>query len=903
MNKPLFLIIFFILTANNALGSTCYVSETGGVHPVGNDNNDCSSWAQAKRTIQNAINSFSGVTDDTIILDSEDDFRQYSTINTGGSAKTAGSITITSENQNPVKCFISGNPSGAVYSLFRSNKANVSVNVSGVTFKDHKIINNAPPILYSHGSSFTWTNVIVDNIDIAPSPGYQALSVIRISFSNSETIALTNVTFKNVDYTAGTVNYGNEGVVYSEQYLGHTLNVTNLVVQDVNVTYNSDYQLNGVFFPRSTVNFSGTNTFKNISITGTTSASYGIIKLKTDSSISGSMIFDNCDSTLEGGQIFGPMINTTNSLTINNIDLFEIKNCDISNQGYDYGLIAGLTDSSHLSVNGPNILIHDNNVPTVMGAIFSQAGGTADIYKIQVFNNVMYAGAGLFGDSWGDFSIRQSVIHDNTVLGQGGAVYAVINPSATQDYNLIIENNTIYGNNATTLGYTDGLYLANNDDTFSLIATITNNIIKNQADNKEVLTQTFSGDPFVSITDSDIWGGPAAITGKIDVYENNIDSINNQINISPSDQDGDLIDDDADNCPFISNTSQTDLDGDGAGLDCDQFPTNPLEWSDSDEDGVGDNADNCLNTMNPDQFDFNNNALGYACDIAEQTMLENYRGIPGDVSDAPHNKSLNISCKDCHSYTLWFSESPVNGSASSIISKIESICSQCHGFEQQFSHMKGHSRVNMGSNSNPLITSDWRQSCVDCHDPHLQPQLMAHYPDDQNNMYLVTATIGSAASFIIDQTNKTTSFDYTDKIINNVTFTDPATWQRKNDRLQANGLIAVINPDNRDNTYIVAAADGLRIQIKGFVDPVLAGTQFALMYGQNIKDSIAGQEIKFFDPNGDYDRMPGLCNTCHFDLNIKHHDRNGLKPAHYAGQNCTISACHNVTGGLKSPGL
>ncbi len=70
------------------------------------------------------------------------------------------------------------------------------------------------------------------------------------------------------------------------------------------------------------------------------------------------------------------------------------------------------------------------------------------------------------------------------------------------------------------------------------------------------------------------------------------------------DSDGDSVPDITDNCPFLPNFSQKNLDGDGSGDLCDSdidgdgtvneqdaFPANPLEQKDSDGDGIGDNQD------------------------------------------------------------------------------------------------------------------------------------------------------------------------------------------------------------------------------------------------------------------------------------------------------------------------
>jgi len=60
------------------------------------------------------------------------------------------------------------------------------------------------------------------------------------------------------------------------------------------------------------------------------------------------------------------------------------------------------------------------------------------------------------------------------------------------------------------------------------------------------------------------------------------------------DDDGDLRVSTVDNCPDVSNVSQSDGDGDGAGTDCDNCPliANP-DQSDSDADGTGDICDTC----------------------------------------------------------------------------------------------------------------------------------------------------------------------------------------------------------------------------------------------------------------------------------------------------------------------
>lgn len=76
-----------------------------------------------------------------------------------------------------------------------------------------------------------------------------------------------------------------------------------------------------------------------------------------------------------------------------------------------------------------------------------------------------------------------------------------------------------------------------------------------------------------------------------------------------SDQDGDGIADEVDNCPAIANTDQVNSDGaDDGGDACD---------NDDDNDGVpDDNPDNCRTIPNSDQTDSNGDGCGDACTVS-----------------------------------------------------------------------------------------------------------------------------------------------------------------------------------------------------------------------------------------------------------------------------------------------
>jgi len=84
--------------------------------------------------------------------------------------------------------------------------------------------------------------------------------------------------------------------------------------------------------------------------------------------------------------------------------------------------------------------------------------------------------------------------------------------------------------------------------------------------------------------------------------------------LSETDDDGDGVDDTADNCPNVDNTDQADTDGDGVGDACDLDAVPPTPPGDEDGDGINDDVDNCSEVDNPDQEDADEDGIGDACD-------------------------------------------------------------------------------------------------------------------------------------------------------------------------------------------------------------------------------------------------------------------------------------------------
>jgi subtilisin-like proprotein convertase family protein len=97
-----------------------------------------------------------------------------------------------------------------------------------------------------------------------------------------------------------------------------------------------------------------------------------------------------------------------------------------------------------------------------------------------------------------------------------------------------------------------------------------------------------------------------------------------------------------DNCPDVNNVNQADSDGDGLGDACDNcVNTNNVDQADADGDGVGDACDNCVNTNNVDQADADGDGAGDACDNCPVAVNPDQADLDGDGIGDPCDNCPN----------------------------------------------------------------------------------------------------------------------------------------------------------------------------------------------------------------------------------------------------------------------
>ena len=256
--------------------------------------------------------------------------------------------------------------------------------------------------------------------------------------------------------------------------------------------------------------------------------------------------------------------------------------------------------------------------------------------------------------------------------------------------------------------------------------------------------------------------------------------------------------------------------------------------------------------------------------------------------------------------SLWWQYSP----SADPDQTADGLCQTCHGAGGTAPYKAPHNSLSMGD-----AEGLWGTHCVDCHDPHLQPQLEWRFSEtDKDDLYLVQGTIGEVSPPVDD----TTTFQYT--LAQNKTisphWTVPDTWSSKSG--PGRGLILVDDIDLALNTFSVVAATDNTITVKGTVNPTSTGDSFGLIYGQLVKQTIntpdgQARTVKFFDPNipnsvgGFTDPATpaqGICQVCHTTTRYWRNNGQNADPDTGLLHNPSIlcTSCHLADTGFKPSG-
>lgn len=274
--------------------------------------------------------------------------------------------------------------------------------------------------------------------------------------------------------------------------------------------------------------------------------------------------------------------------------------------------------------------------------------------------------------------------------------------------------------------------------------------------------------------------------------------------------------------------------------------------------------------------------------------------------DAPHNEeSNNVECGSCHGEGIL--ESVFWGGSGTY----DSICLwKCH--TEPFCPYTSLYGPYVKTHNDSDETA--HAECRTCHDPHYQEQ-KTYKNTDWNNLYLAYGEI-IAYQYYDPDDYEVTYFDpnlrdtsvLTYSSINYKTDTGWDATKLTGKTEDCRHTILFPNLKKLGYSYVIIAVDENTntIAVKGEVsnntiyEYTTPPSDFAVIYGQFIRDNINGNPVKFFDRKGansfsDGDGVyNGVCEVCH--TQTMYHKKNGSGDSHYPAVRCSI--CHNHVDGL-----
>ncbi len=282
-----------------------------------------------------------------------------------------------------------------------------------------------------------------------------------------------------------------------------------------------------------------------------------------------------------------------------------------------------------------------------------------------------------------------------------------------------------------------------------------------------------------------------------------------------------------------------------------------------------------------------------------------------DAPHEPHDPNITNICTYCHGETVL--TSPFWGTGT-----YDQLCLSCHRRSTGGPYSQTDAPpVTTHSDSSGSALAE----CRDCHNPHYQRQKV-YKNTDPNNYYLAK---GQFTGCSYDSNNNTSTLTYS-------TITYKAGWEwnpptntkltKKTSDYRRTILFPHINKLGYNYSVITIDTSEKKITVEG---NVTAYGEFAVIYGQYIKDLLNTKTVKFFDKIGqnsfaydesgtEMDTMPnGICQVCH--NNTQHWEIDGTRADHYNSKDCNPDdpddpnycekkicvGCHSHVEGFKIP--
>lgn len=444
------------------------VSNTGGTYAAG-DNSNGATWgaitcAVVYDDLSTAIDAMAGTDDDIIYIDPTDTLVRVTDfdaeVDTDGSSKTGGSLTIMSVGSVPATCILDGNDAVSTTAIFRHDEASVDIILDGVTIKDYTRNNGYAPIQVNAGGDPTFSNLIIDNVNMIRNDG--GIQPIIIFLAQAFSPTLSDVIIQNCNYDATSAQLG---AFLGGDDAGVDFVISDLTVRDCTIggtySFSAGAMVGGLYFPGDLA-MSGTNSFSDIDITGSSQASWAFFRAADTSTainISGTNTFDNIDLTIGTGGSNG-IAATFQATTSIITGTLEIKNCDGACTSSNGIGIFGVYGNNHALTINADASFHDNDILTNWtspslcdGTIFASQGGDLTVIGASVYDNKATSGGGIRLGGWAQGTIAWCDIYNNQVRetsGKGAGIYSMLHGNTPNAHPCVhnIFNCRIYNNQA-----------------------------------------------------------------------------------------------------------------------------------------------------------------------------------------------------------------------------------------------------------------------------------------------------------------------------------------------------------------------------------------------------------------------------------------------------------------------